>query len=229
MPDTPPAHTNLLPEAVSIKRRDLVRFDLARGMPAAIEVLRKHLSPTSFLKVMAAYARVSLEDPLATLSLDGWPPARERLVRHQLRAAVSLDMALERALAMPEAERLDLLLAVISETGARFIESFLPLPDMEVWHGATRNEREAYIEGAIGAFFNAEVDAIHAEDEQLGFDVCQCRFVQLTHQLGRAHLATMFCAADSVFFAREGAPVRLERTGTLATGAPRCDFRFHYT
>ncbi|MEC7362790.1 MAG: L-2-amino-thiazoline-4-carboxylic acid hydrolase, partial [Actinomycetota bacterium] len=61
------------------------------------------------------------------------------------------------------------------------------------------------------------------------FDFGQCRFVQLTPPLGRAHHATMFGAADSDFFAREGAPVRLERTGTLATGAPRCDFRFHYT
>ncbi len=218
-----------LPDAVAVRRRDLVRFDLTRGMPAAIEVLRKHLAPTSFLKVMAAYARVSLEDPLAALSPEGWPQERERLVRHQLRAAVSLDMALERALSMFEEDRLELLLAVISETGARFIQSFLPLPDMNDWHEASRTEREAYIEGAVGAFFNAEVDAIHAEDEQLGFDVGQCRFVQLTHQLGRPHLAAMFCAADSVFFEREDSPVHLERTGTLATGEKRCDFRFSYT
>lgn len=215
-----------------IRRRDLIRFDLTRGVPAAIEVLRENLSPTAFLKVMAAYGKISLTDPLADLSPRGWPPERERLVRHQLRAAVLLDIALERGLSMSEEQRLELLLRVISETGARFIQSFLPLPDLEVWRITPTDERERYIEGAVGAFFNARVereDGIYAEDELLGFDVSECRFVTLTHELGRPHLAAMFCAADAVFFEREASPVRLERTGTIATGAERCDFRFSYT
>ena len=66
------------------------------------------------------------------------------------------------------------------------------------------------------------------EAQELGFDVGACRFVELCEELGRAHLARMFCAADSIFFERGESPVRLERQGTLARGASRCDFRFHF-
>lgn len=217
-----------LPSYDPTRRSELILFDLSAGVPAALGVLRRHLGPVKLLRVLARYSALSLRDPLAELPTEGWPAEREVLVRHQLRAAVLLDEALIQALDLDEARRCELLLEVISETGARFIQKILPLPEVSDWHEASHEERERFLGEATGRFFNSEIDEVYIDDDELGFDVCDCRFVTLTEALGRPYLAAMFCAADSVFFERPEAPVRLERTGTLATGASRCDFRFSY-
>lgn len=195
------------------------------ALPIAARVLARRLRRRQVALVLARYALASLRDPLADISTAGWPADREALVRHQLRAAVRLDDA-TRALGLDEPTRRSLVGEIVAQTGARFVASMLRFPEPATWLAASRAERIDYLRGATGRFFNAEMSDMRADDEVLGFDVCACRFVQLTTRLGRPYLAPMFCRADSVMFDRPDAPATLRRTTTLATGGPRCDFRF---
>jgi len=216
-----------LPRYRPARRRDLIFFDLKHGLRVAVRELRKHLGRWQVTRVLGGYLAASLRDPLRDLDEEGWPADREPLVRHQLRAAVRLDDAIGRVVD-DEERRIEILGDVVAATGAEFIRRILPLPDPDVWHSASRDEREQFIEDATNRFFNAEVDEVYAESEMLGFDVCRCRFVHLTQALGRPYLAPMFCRADSLYFSREASPVSLERTSTLARGGARCDFRFAF-
>ena len=176
-------------------------------------------------RVLARYVVASLRDPLAELPADGWPADRELLVRHQLRAAVLLDDA-TRALKWDQDRRLALVGEIVAQTGAEFVAVMVQFPSATQWRTASDADRLAFARGATGRFFNAKIAETRADARSLGFDVCACRFVQLTHQLGRPYLAPMFCRADSVLFDRPGAPATLRRTTTIANGGERCDFHF---
>jgi hypothetical protein len=216
-----------LPRYLPARRRDLIRFDLSRGLWVALQVLRERLGPLTTLRVLMRYSLASLHDPLAALPLDDWPHAREVMVRHQLRSAIWLDDALTAII--PDAPtRLATLTAVISQTGGTFIERMLPLPSLSSWEHAPLDARLRFMEEATGRFFNAEISATYADGPGLGFDVSRCRFVELAHAVGRPHLVPMFCQADAIFFSSPSSPVHLDRPQTLATGAPTCAFRFHY-
>lgn len=177
------------------------------------------------MRVLARYAIASVRDPLAGVSTDGWPADKEELVRHQLRAAVRLDDA-TRHLGWDEDKRLELVGEIVALSGAQFVATMLRFPTQGAWEEASAQEKVAFVRGATGRFFNAEMAEVRADDQSLGFDVCACRFVQLAAELGRPYLAPMFCRADSVLFDRPDAPATLHRTTTIASGGERCDFRF---
>ncbi|MFK7986218.1 MAG: L-2-amino-thiazoline-4-carboxylic acid hydrolase [Sandaracinaceae bacterium] len=207
---------------------DLVRFDLAHGVPAALTVLWRHLSVRQAAQALGHYATRLLRDPLADLPRTGWGPRREQLVRHQLRAAVRLDDALRSVSGLRAPERREVLRDVIAETGSRFIEANVPMPATETWVAASNADRARYANAVVARFFNADTSALDAGPRHFSFDVGACRFVQLCAALGRPSLAPLFCEADAVFFERPESPLRLVRTETLANGGARCDFRFRF-
>ena len=215
-----------LPTVTPPRLSELVRFDLTTGLPTALSVLRRHLGVGRTLRVILAYLVRSLRDPLRDVSTAGWPRRRERLVRHQLRAAVRVDDALRAASGLDEAARAPILADVIAQTGARFIAANVPMPQADQWTGTTAAERERYAGQVVGRFFNAQTERLDAGARHFAFDVTGCRFAQLCDALHRPHLAPLFCAADSVYFERPDSPLRLVRTETLASGGARCDFRF---
>ena len=154
----------------------------------------------------------------------------DELTRHQLRAAVRLDDATHAALRpprWPEERRRALLVDVIAETGAAFIEENVPFPTRDAWRGANAAAREGFLESLRARLFNAAFEPAGVGAESVGFDVRACRFVELCGALGRPSLARAFCEADSRFFARNEDLIRLERSETLARGGAVCDFRFH--
>ncbi|MCA9532610.1 MAG: L-2-amino-thiazoline-4-carboxylic acid hydrolase [Myxococcales bacterium] len=209
---------------------ELRRFDTRHGLPAALGVLRRSLRPLELARVLGAMALGGARDPLRHLPASPrWTPDTEALVRHQLRAAVRLDDATARALrgpAWPEARRQRLLLDVISATGSRFIEHNVPFPTREDWRGSTAQARQAFIEALRGRLFNAQLEPAGIEADAVGFDVSACRFVELCAALERPYLASMFCEADSRFFAEHTDLIELRRSRTQARDGAPCDFRF---
>ena len=218
-----------LPQPAPPGLLDLVRFDLTRGLPTALGVLSRHLSADRLALVVARILlRAGLRDPLAGLPRAGWPNRLEAMTRYQLRSAVLLDDALRAGTGLSEAERMEILGAVVAEVGACFIEANVDFPTLTQWRGADHGARERFTRATAARFFNAEVQGITVDDGQLGFDIVRCRFVQLTRALGRPHLAPMFCEADSAFFGRPDSPICMCRTSTLAGGGSRCDFRLQF-
>jgi len=218
-----------LPTNAPLQKRDLIAFDVRASLPIAVNVLRKRLRPRHVAVVLFRYGASSVRDPLEGISGEGWPADKEVLVRHQFRAAMRIDDALSGLEFLTQAEHHAIVAEIIADTGARFLEANLDLPAPQDWHAATPEERGTFVRGTLGQFANADVDRIYADEpNMLGFDVCVCRFQQLANAVGRPHLAPMFCAADSVHFARADLPVQLRRTATIATGGDRCDFRFDF-
>lgn len=60
----------------------------------------------------------------------------------------------------------------------------------------------------------------------VAFDMSRCYFLDTFTALGMPELTRAFCAGDDVMYADLCPQLRWLRTGTLATGAPVCDFRF---
>ncbi len=214
-----------LPAVRPPSRGELIRFDVAVGLPTALSVLRRHLGLGVLLRVGGRYLVASLRDPLASISTEGWPPARETLVRHQLRAAVRVDDALA-AVGFDLDARLPILRAVIAQTGAGFIGANVPMPTVGAWTKARPEARGRFAREVVQRFFNAETAALETGPSAFAFDVSRCRFAELCRALSRPYLAPLFCEADSVYFERPESPLRLLREDTLATGGARCDFRF---
>jgi len=217
-----------LPRHTPTTLREMIRFDVTIGLPTAASVLRQRLSLAAAARVIARVVLGSLRDPLAGLERGDWPEDKERLVRYQLRTAVLLDDALARERGLSEDERLDVLHAVVTGVGARFIPFAMQTADAASWRAATDEERLAYVAEATPRFFNCATRNHRVGETTLAFDVSVCRFVPLAHQLGRPYLAKMFCEADTVYFSRPEAPVRMRRSQTIANGADYCDFRFEY-
>jgi hypothetical protein len=217
-----------LPTVSRVTQSQLNRFDRQVGLPVAWKVLRSRLSFAASLRVFCWYALYSLRDPLRDAPSDGWPEDLEPLVRHQLRAAVRLDDSVQKVAGLTEAARLEHVREVIAETGARFIGSSVPLPGAAAWQAASVGERERFAGETAKSFINAKTQNVSVTDEAISFEVCECRFVQLTRLMGRSHLASMFCEADSVHFSSPESLVHLRRNSTLAQGASACDFRFEF-
>lgn len=218
-----------LPELGPLTKAALLRFDVTTGMPVAFRVLRRRLGWGRAVRASGTLLRRTSRDPLAGLPSGDLLPRDEELTRHQLRSAVLLDDVLRRDLRLGDEERLSVLEEVVAQTGARFVARFVPNVRLEQWQRASADEREGFLRRLLGRFFNMRAAGLHTDVDSLGFDVTSCRFVELCHALGRPYLAPMFCAADSVRFSEPDSLVTLRRTGTLATGAPCCDFRFTVT
>ncbi len=62
------------------------------------------------------------------------------------------------------------------------------------------------------------------DDEGLRFDVSVCFYLRLLRHYGAPELTSVFCYGDQLVCDRMPRTLTLARTGTLAVGAPRCDF-----
>jgi hypothetical protein len=217
-----------LPQLRPARRIDLILFDLRAGLPTALQVLRAQLGWAQCLHALARFGLRSLGcDPLRALPTHGWPAAQETLVRHQLRPVILLDDVLRRDLRLPDARVMEILAQVVRMSGARFIEHNVPDIPRPLWSAATPDQRTTFVTRLTTRLFNAQIEDITTSPTSLAFRVTACRFVQLTHALGRPQLAPLFCAADSQFFESPSSP-RLDRPTTVAQGAPCCHFQFSY-
>lgn len=66
----------------------------------------------------------------------------------------------------------------------------------------------------------------HLDPHPEGFDMTRCLYLDTLRRYGSPELTGVFCAADDVMMAGLPPTVRWERTGTLARGHARCDFRW---
>lgn len=199
-------------------------FNLTRS-PAALLDLARAVGLVRTARVVSHLLGSSLRaDPLAALG-----PASdeaERLSRRQLRMVLLLDAAL-RATCGDDAARAALE-RVVTRGGARFLRFSLRLPSAARWARLDPGARRALVERSTRPFFNMQAAVVEDPSAQVAFDVQACWFARLTHDLGRADLAPLFCAADSVFFDDPRVAVGLRRDETLAAGAPRCSFRLAF-
>ncbi len=131
-------------------------------------------------------------------------------------------------LRLDDEARQHLLAEFVAETGARFVASSWPIPTAQRWREAGEEDRRGYLESVGRRMFNARVHMPEANERSLAVDVTACRFVELCKLAGRPHLAPLFCEADARHFDSARAIVTLRRSGTIARGAARCDFRFEY-
>jgi hypothetical protein len=211
-----------LPQLGPLTRADLIRFDLVHALPVAWTVLRKRFGGRAALGLIGRYLWGSLRDPLRSAGAGELSAQKETLTRHQLRAALRLDDALLGG-GVAEADRLAALREVIGTAGARFIATNAPL-DPVAWRASEPGERQRYASDMLGRFPNAHFTAVEARPEGLDFDVTYCRLAELCREMGRPHLALLFCFADAVYF--EGtAGLSLTREETIAGGAEKCSFR----
>ncbi len=203
---------------------ELAWFELGVALPAAVGILRRHLGARRAARVIAATAWRARRDPLAKVPRGGWSGRDDELTRRQLRPVLWLDTALEAELT-PAARRAALA-ELVADLGARFVARHVEPPAPAAWQAATPARRARYV-AALGArLFNARTSPVAAGPAALAFDVTACRFVELCRAVGRPELAALFCEADARRFDAPDAPARLVRLGTIARGAPRCDFRF---
>lgn len=93
--------------------------------------------------------------------------------------------------------------------------------------------------GSFKAYFKAlhaaavregthQLEIKEENDRVFAFDIKYCVWHEIAKEFGDAGLAYSACQGDDVFYPRAGARLkfRYTRTGTLATGAPVCDFRY---
>ena len=62
--------------------------------------------------------------------------------------------------------------------------------------------------------------------DRVAFDFTRCYFLDMLRQLDATALAPAYCAPDDALYADLHPRLRWARSGTLATGAPVCDFCF---
>lgn len=209
-----------------MRTAELWRFDLRWGLPTAARVMVRRLGPATTARTVASYVASSLgADPLRGIQPGTWASDRDRLSRHQFRQVLLLERALERA-GLSDDRRFEVLGEVVAATGARFLRQMVATPDRATWLRMAPAERDVWIRRVVDRFFNAEVSDVSSTDMSAAFDVDACRFVELAGAVGRPELAALFCAADAARFDEPDVEIRLERTGTIATGSAKCDFRF---
>ena len=211
-----------------MSRLSVAAFDLTAGGPTALKILRAELGWRDLGRALARFAwRAATTDPFEALAAPPANPA-ERFTRHQLRPVLLLEQVLRRDLAADESTAATILERVVSETGARFIEWTVRPPSRARWEAMSAQAQQARVRAFMDRFMNAKAEPVDAPDVEIAFDVTFCHFVDLLRRLGRPELAPLFCKADSVYFGRPDAPIRLRRDSNLAQGDDRCTFRLTF-
>ncbi|CAH2604248.1 L-2-amino-thiazoline-4-carboxylic acid hydrolase [Rhodovastum atsumiense] len=86
---------------------------------------------------------------------------------------------------------------------------------------------------AIQHLWTAE-DALRTEvlkstPTEFHFNVTRCRYAEMYREMGLAELgAILSCNRDGAFCEGYDPKLKMERTQTLMSGAPHCDFRYRY-
>jgi len=206
----------------------LIWFELTRGLPIALRVLREELGGAERRRALLCFARRSAGgNPFAALGRSTTPG--ETFTRRQLKPVLILHDVLREDLGLPLPRTLAILGRLVAESGAAFIASNLSMPPRAEWEKLPAAEQRGFAQRVLDRFLNARAELVETPGATFGFDVRACHFVDLTRRLGRTELAALFCQADSVFFGRPESPVRLERATTLAAGGESCPFRFKWT
>ena len=188
-------------------------------------VLSRHLGRLRAARALLLLALRSRRDPLRDLPRL-WDDEQEELSRQQLAPVFHVDDIARDVLGLDDDARMALLADMVGDTGARFVAQNVPSIPPGEWSAATDDERERFAHGLGRRLFNAKLDIQRVHADGLDIDVTACRFVELCRAAGREYLAPLFCEADSRHFDRPESTITLQREGTLARGAPRCDFRF---
>lgn len=78
----------------------------------------------------------------------------------------------------------------------------------------------------VGLFLGPawEFTWVQRSDNRVAFDITRCYALETLRLLDAAPVAVAVCADDDYVFADLCPHLRFSRTGTLAMGAPRCDF-----
>jgi hypothetical protein len=198
-------------------------FELGVAAPMVVRLALRELGPGELLRFARSMIRWRV--PPAPVLPAHWSSAQRRLAWAQFSSALRLHQALTHSVG--ECVRRDELYErMIAEIGARFVGRLLSLPSPQRWQSWTGSERSAFLTQAVRRFFNARVEHEQIGDEGLGFDVTACQFAELARAVGRPEMARAFCRADDIYFSRGDSPVTLRRSGTIASGASSCDFRF---
>jgi hypothetical protein len=204
-------------------------FEWTRGNRAALSVLRRHLGWGGLLRLLPRFLwRQLTTDPFASLPKGKPLSRRERLTRRQLRPVLILDDLLATWPGLEAGQPLSILEEVVSRSGAQFLAWSLPVMQPATWRAMSAGQRRGLVEGLLDRFFNMEAGVVEDAAADLAFDVSGCLFASLTTELGRPHLAPLFCAADSVYFEDPSVPVALRREDTIARGGDCCSFRLSF-
>ncbi|NHA68577.1 L-2-amino-thiazoline-4-carboxylic acid hydrolase [Phycicoccus flavus] len=71
------------------------------------------------------------------------------------------------------------------------------------------------------------IDWVRDDPDSLAFDFSACFYLRVLRHYGAGELTGVFCHGDELAYARMPRTLRFTRTGTMAGGAPRCDFVLH--
>lgn len=72
-----------------------------------------------------------------------------------------------------------------------------------------------------------QVKVLHQDEQQFDYNVTRCRYAEMYHEMGLGEIGHLLsCARDSQFIVGYAPDVELQRTQTIMSGAPCCDFRY---
>jgi hypothetical protein len=71
-----------------------------------------------------------------------------------------------------------------------------------------------------------KLQEVLCNEEEFGFDINRCIYQEIFKEFGREDLGPIMCEYDSIVADNVSKWVRFEREETIATGFPRCTFRF---
>lgn len=95
----------------------------------------------------------------------------------------------------------------------------LRLPVAGLFRGVMRRKV-----GKLGHADGFLVQIVEAPGVAFGFDIVECGIVKLFRRHGAGEYVTILCEVDELTSAMAG--LEMHRSGTIARGAARCDFRF---
>ena len=210
-----------------MKKSELIWFDLTQGLPTSFGTLYRELGTFGFVRLLLGFAVQSIiSDPFKDLPKPKTPA--EVFSYHQLKPALVLDDVLKHRMKVPNERRIEILRAVISEAGAKFIAFNVRIPSPQEWTNMNQEQRDSFTQETMSRFLNAEADAVSTPEDVFGFNVSHCHFASLAHSLNREYLAPLFCQADSLYFSQPQVLVQLNRENTIAQGHQNCTFRFQF-
>ncbi|MBH2938380.1 L-2-amino-thiazoline-4-carboxylic acid hydrolase [Serratia marcescens] len=71
------------------------------------------------------------------------------------------------------------------------------------------------------------VEVINQDEQHFDYNVTRCRYAEMYHEMGLGDIGHLLsCARDSQFIVGYAPAVELQRTQTIMSGAPCCDFRY---
>jgi hypothetical protein len=216
--------------------------DVATAMASLPPAARKRMEAVSnrvVLKRLGLFRSVRLpglirEEEAKMRAVDFSPLRGRGLDKEELRAGVLSQVAAFAALARlagteKAAEIFD---EITRKVGREIWEAQAPTAeDFESCGGDGFAAFRAYFDAMMEANRRAGVlgyDVAEDGDDAVQYDVNSCAFLELAELLGYPEAARHLCLADDVYFPDECRKIgaRFVRTGTLARGDRRCDFRF---